>query len=229
MEASTGVLVVSGQAHWIWSGFPLFMRSIRRVGNSMSMNEFERSPVGRLKRRVANWGVSRRLRAFLVDQRSPIRDPSDRAADRVPTVFGYRKPPARDQGKEVVRLCKTPTLRAKVQIVREGAPENLHAHEGVDGFWMVLRGRARFFGRGNVTLGELGPHEGILIPRTIQYGYESMAAEDLELLQVLALDRRGPVSRRDHAPKEYDRGEVLFFDARRPSECDGQVAAVEGA
>jgi hypothetical protein len=90
--------------------------------------------------------VSRSLRALLAGQQTPTRDRSDRAASRVPTAFAYRKPPAQNQGKEVVRLCETPIVRGSVQIVRKNAPEDLHAHEGIDGFWMVLRGRARFYG-----------------------------------------------------------------------------------
>jgi mannose-6-phosphate isomerase-like protein (cupin superfamily) len=183
----------------------------------------------RLKKRAASWGSSRRPRGPLVDPETPAREHARRRLDRVPTSFAYRKPLARQRGKEVVRLCETPILRGSVQVVRQGAPENLHSHEGIDGYWMVLRGRARFFGPGNVTLAELGPHEGILIPRAAQYGFESTAAEDLELLQVLAYDRSGPVNRQDYAPKEYDRREVRFFDARRPLDSNGEVAAFDDA
>jgi|GEM_PF-3362320 len=195
----------------------------------MSPKERIRNPTGRLVKAVAGWKLSRRVRTLLADLRTPNHDRVGRALDRGPTIFSYRKPPEREKGKEVVRLCETPILRGGVQIVRKTTPENLLSHEGVDGFWFVVRGRVRFYESGNVTLGELGPREGILIPSTTQYGFESASAEDLELLQVLGYDPSGRIKRKDHAPKMYDRADVRFFDARPPSRDGAEIAAADGS
>ncbi len=150
-----------------------------------------------------------------------LRSEQVRAAPTMePVLFGYAKPPARSQGKEVVRLCQTTSIRASVQVLRKGSEENPHSHEGVDGFWWVVRGRARFYGEEDVLLAELGPHEGILIPRSTRYWFESAGSQDLELLQVLGYDRRGPVDRFDHAPRNFDRSMIQVFDGKIQREQD---------
>lgn len=196
---------------------------------SMLLTKYVRNSLSRLARRSTYWKGKRQVPTLLADARKPTRDHDQRAVDVVPTAFAYRKPPARERGKEVVRLCETPMLRGSVQIVRKSVRECLHSHTGLDGFWFVLRGRVRFYGPGDVTLGEFGPHEGILIPSATQYGFECVTAEDAELLQVLAYDRNGPVKRKNHAPREYDRSEVRFFDARQPSEDADEVPTADGS
>jgi mannose-6-phosphate isomerase-like protein (cupin superfamily) len=64
---------------------------------------------------------------------------------------------------------------------------------------MVLRGRARFYGVDDVLLAELGPNEGIFIPGGARYWFEKTGDEDLEILQMVGLDRgarNGSTSRR---------------------------------
>jgi mannose-6-phosphate isomerase-like protein (cupin superfamily) len=134
-----------------------------------------------------------------------------------PAPFVYRPPPANDAVKQVVRLARIEIMRGAVQVTRSGGEESLHLHEGQDGFWMVLRGRARFHGADDTLLGEFGPHEGILIPRKCAYWFESTGDSDLELLQVLAFDRRGPVARRNLEPHQ--------LDDRRAEKLDGRVAS----
>lgn len=102
-----------------------------------------------------------------------------------PQIFRYETPSLRRE-KEVVPLCRTDILRAHVQVVREGGENNLHAHTGNDGFWMVLAGRARFYAEGDVPLAELGRNQGIAIPRGFKYWFESAGEEPLELLHVVA-------------------------------------------
>jgi mannose-6-phosphate isomerase-like protein (cupin superfamily) len=108
-------------------------------------------------------------------------------ADEVatPQVFKYERP-ALDRAKRVLRLGRSDIVRANVHVVREGGENNLHAHPNSDGFWLVLSGRVRFYGEGDVLLGELGQHEGILMPRGYKYWFESAGDEPLEILQVAA-------------------------------------------
>lgn len=63
-------------------------------------------------------------------------------------VFKYRKPDNLIGGKSIVQLAESDIIRGCVQIVREGGENNLHSHKGMDGFWLVLRGRAKFYGPG---------------------------------------------------------------------------------
>ena len=146
----------------------------------------------------------------------PVRK-SARAKDagpRPPQKFGFTKPPAQEAGKAIVSLCQTDILRGAVQVLKEGGDNNLHSHTGMDGFWMVLKGRVRFYGPGDVVLGEFGVHEGIVTPRGTQYWFESCGDEDLELLQVVAFDRDVKNERVDVNPQKYDVDRIERFDGR---------------
>jgi mannose-6-phosphate isomerase-like protein (cupin superfamily) len=81
----------------------------------------------------------------------------------------------------------------------------LHSHQHLDGFWLVLSGRARFYTTDDVLLRECGPFEGMLIPRGFPYWFENVGDEELEMLQVEASDTilGGPNHDRvDHTPKK---------------------------
>ena len=64
-------------------------------------------------------------------------------------------------GKGFIALCRTDIMKGVVQVVKKnGGENNLHYHTGMDTFWMVLKGRVRFYGPDDVVIGEFGPHEG---------------------------------------------------------------------
>lgn len=104
-----------------------------------------------------------------------------------PTVFKYTTPQM-EKPKTIVRLCRSDILYSSVQVLKEGGENNLHAHNAQNGFWFVLSGRVKFYGEGDQVIAELGPHEGIHIPRGFYYWFESCSDELLELLQVEAID-----------------------------------------
>ena len=97
------------------------------------------------------------------------------------SVFKYVRPEMRTR-KTFVKLARTDRMMAYVQVLSSGGENNLHSHGHLDGFWMVLKGRARFYGEGDKLLADLGPHEGILLPRNFRYWFESASPEPLELL-----------------------------------------------
>jgi mannose-6-phosphate isomerase-like protein (cupin superfamily) len=102
-------------------------------------------------------------------------------------TFKYELPRV-EKPKTIVWLARTDHLFADVQVITQGGETNLHSHSHLDGFWFVLSGRARFYGEGDRVLGELGKHEGILLPRGTPYWFESASDEPLELLQLEASD-----------------------------------------
>ncbi len=113
-------------------------------------------------------------------------------------VFKYEKPSDMPSGKAIVQLAGSDIIRGRVQVVREGGENNLHSHRGMDGFWMVLAGRVRFYGPGDVVIGEFGKYEGILIPRGEQYWFESASVdEELEILQMAGFEKGTKVERID--------------------------------
>jgi mannose-6-phosphate isomerase-like protein (cupin superfamily) len=116
------------------------------------------------------------------------------------TLFGYEAPAELRKDKAIVRLCRSDIMYSNVQVLREGGENNLHAHSAQDGVWLVLKGRARFYGRDNALLAELGPMQGIHIPRGFYYWFERAGTEVLELLQVEAIDKSVENRRLDATP-----------------------------
>ena len=118
-------------------------------------------------------------------------------------TFKYQKPSDMPGGKAIVQLAGSDIIRGRVQVVREGGENNLHSHRGMDGFWMVLAGRARFYGPGDVLIGEFGKYEGILIPRGEQYWFESASDdEELEILQMAGFEKGAKIERVDAEPQK---------------------------
>ncbi|MFN4281552.1 MAG: cupin domain-containing protein [Alphaproteobacteria bacterium] len=134
-------------------------------------------------------------------------------------VYHYEKPDA-ERAKARVRLGKTDLVSAAVQIVKkDGGENNLHFHTMIDTFWMVLKGRCRFYGPGDELIGELGPMEGTITPRYARYWFENAGDEELELLQVAASARPGDSTpmggRTDAAPQRFKVGTTERFTAEK--------------
>ncbi len=134
--------------------------------------------------------------------------------------FAYAKPEGVDRGKGFIRLGVSPLIKGVVQVVKKnGGENNLHYHTSVDTFWMVLKGRARFYGPGDALIGEFGPQEGTITPRFSRYWFENCSDEDLELLQVAANANAGQKSggRTDVSEQRFKVGEGPVFDATKAS------------
>ncbi|KAA3623319.1 MAG: hypothetical protein DWQ08_11765 [Proteobacteria bacterium] len=135
--------------------------------------------------------------------------------------FGYRQPATDGEScKEIVLLCKTDTMRGAVHVIRQGGGENLHSHDTVDGFWMVLSGKVRFYGDDNRLLGEFGPMQGIMVPRFTRYRFESADGEQAEILQVLHFEPGKGFKRTNHAESNFDRSKVRWYDGRKVLQPD---------
>ena len=138
---------------------------------------------------------------------------------REASVFRYRRPEKLKTNRGIAPLARSDILFSAVQVIREGGENTLHSHAGMDGFWFVLRGRARFHGAGDKLIAEIGQHEGVFVPRNVPYWFESASDELLELLQVEAIDKRVKNTVTRHAPKKVRSVQVF-----KP---EGQVPAVE--
>ena len=167
---------------------------------------------------------------------------SDTAASTAPEPppvaqpFRYQRPEVPDGplvGKFVVRLARTDRVLANVQVLKNGGETNLHTHHHLDGFWMVLKGRARFYTEGDEVVAELGPHEGVLIPRHYRYWFESVGDEVLEILQVEASDIVLPlgqqIDRQDFAPRANATRNITIIEGRVNSPDHGKRHKLEMA
>ena len=110
--------------------------------------------------------------------------------------------PARRKGKAYVKLVKSDVMMAETQIVTEGGENNMHSHPATDGFWWVVRGRARFYDENDQPT-EVGAEEGIFVPRGVPYWFEKAGDETLHLLHVAARSpKHGEVPNRvNHRPR----------------------------
>jgi mannose-6-phosphate isomerase-like protein (cupin superfamily) len=135
--------------------------------------------------------------------------------------FSYETPEF-EQTKASRSLGKTDIAFMKVQIFKEGGEVSLHSHTYSDGFWTVLSGRARFYTTDDQLVAELGPMEGIVVPRGFPYWFEKVGDEPLEILQFEASTR--PVRTRedfidgrvDLTPRTHPRGRADTADLSQP-------------
>ena len=120
-------------------------------------------------------------------------------------------PDARDRGPTRGRssdLLYNHMVISTVQVMEKGQSTGLHHHNDQDGYWMVLAGKARFTGEGDTHYGDLGPMEGIFMPRYTRYSFESV---DDEPLQILRVSQLRPVEGKPQAREGDIRNEVKRF------------------
>lgn len=139
-------------------------------------------------------------------------------ADEIATTFSYAKPGAFDAARAAIKLAETDLLRARVVVLKTGQGENnLHYHTGSDSFWMVIKGKAAFYGPGDELIGEFGPMQGATTPRYFRYWFKNAGEEDLEMLHLFAHAEPGmgqKTGRTDAAPrKDYVPQSADAFDA----------------
>jgi mannose-6-phosphate isomerase-like protein (cupin superfamily) len=116
--------------------------------------------------------------------------------------FSFRQPPSTDIKRAVVPIVKTDILVGQIQIMNQGGELQLHSHTGMDGFWMVLKGRVRFYGPEQDTVtAECGPMEGVFVPRNVPYWFEAVGDEQVHILQVESIDNRGDNKFIAHGPR----------------------------
>ena len=132
--------------------------------------------------------------------------------------FSYVRPAITHKAKSSVLLGRGPFVRATVQVVKkDGGENNLHYHNNSDSFWMVLKGRARFYGPNDVVIGEYGPMEGTITPQYSRYWFKNIADEDMEILHVTAHGDTsgGSADRIDLETQRFAIGTSEKFDARK--------------
>jgi hypothetical protein len=138
------------------------------------------------------------------------------AAEKNWVTFSYAKPDGVSSGKGMVALGRRDIVRGVVQVVKKhGGENNLHYHTGIASFWMVLKGRVRFYGPGDVVIGEFGPFEGTITPRFSRYWFENIGDDDLEILQVAAFgsEKLEKSGRTDVSEQRFKTGTAQYFSA----------------
>ena len=144
-------------------------------------------------------------------------------AEADPVTFAYTKPAGVNAGKGFVTLGRKDIVRGAVQVVKKHSGENnLHYHTTSASFWMVLKGRVRFYGPGDVLIGEFGPNEGTITPRFARYWFENVGEDDLEILQVSAFSEGAKTSgRTDVSAQRFKVDTAEHFSATAPVQAKG--------
>jgi len=123
------------------------------------------------------------------------------AVPQEPQVFKYEAPVGVMSGKKSRRLAKTDISQVHAQLITsDGGETNLHSHTGEDETWLVLNGRVRWYGAGDVVIADQGKYEGIIIPRGFPYWFESSGDEPLEIMRFGARDQTMAQERVDYNP-----------------------------
>ena len=78
---------------------------------------------------------------------------------------------------------------------------NLHAHPDTDTVWFVLSGKVRFYGADDVLIGEIGPNEGVAVPKGVPYRYENAGDGPHQICHITARDLSAKDTHRvDYSP-----------------------------
>ena len=152
------------------------------------------------------------------------RDVAQAPPDRM-TVFGYEQNPGADFPKKSLRLSRTETLTVSAQIINAGGETNMHSHTNADEAWVVVAGRVRFYGvsddpnKSEEIVAELGPRQGITVPKGVPYWFESASDEQLEILRVSSVDNSIVAERVNYEPlKEWQEESGLGGRDATPAE-----------
>ena len=105
-----------------------------------------------------------------------------------------------------------------LQVVLEGGETNHHSHNNQDAIWLVLEGKARFYGATDEDVFEVGQHEGVFIPMASPYWFESASSEPLKILRIAATDKDAPSGRTNSVPRSISRS-IGHLSRRNGLDC----------
>jgi len=98
------------------------------------------------------------------------------------------------KGRSDYTIAKTDLMSVRIKCYAQGGENVLHSHPGEDHTFVVLAGKARFFGKDG-EVGVFTRNQGIMLPRGCFYKFQSCGDEPLVLLRVGAEKEKLPVAR----------------------------------
>lgn len=104
------------------------------------------------------------------------------AANETPSTFKLRAELLL-QGRSDTPLAATNALTLVLKVYASGGENELHAHPQEDHAFVVLSGRASFYGPADECV-TLEPLQGIMLPRGSMYRFHAQEGEPLVLLRV---------------------------------------------
>jgi mannose-6-phosphate isomerase-like protein (cupin superfamily) len=127
-----------------------------------------------------------------VPKSAPLQEPQDPdlSKQHLAKVIRYEKPESK-RDRRVVTFARTDSMMVFMQVHKHSGESRLHKHPNTDAFWWVVRWKAAFHTTDHNLLAELGPEEGVLIPRDVPYYFNALGDDDLEILQLESFLRQG--------------------------------------
>jgi mannose-6-phosphate isomerase-like protein (cupin superfamily) len=107
---------------------------------------------------------------------------SELGANHKPTIFNVAGQ-LLARGRTDTPLAATEDLSIRLKIYAEGGENELHAHPGEDHSFIVLQGRARFFGPSDEET-ILEANQGIMLPKGNMYRFTAIPGEPLVMLRI---------------------------------------------
>ena len=98
------------------------------------------------------------------------------------------------KGRSDYTLAKTDLMSVRIKCYAQGGENVLHSHPGEDHTFVILAGKAKFFGKDG-EVGVFSRNQGILLPRGSFYKFQSCGDEPLVMLRVGAEKEKLPVNR----------------------------------
>ena len=123
------------------------------------------------------------------------------------------RPQLLESGKTVQFMKLGEALTCSVQVVASGGETNLHAHTGSEAIWLVLNGRATFYGEADRVIATLGRNDALYIPAGAPYWFESSSPDNLVILRFGAMLANVENKRIDYSERKFAlRGEAGYGD-----------------
>ena len=118
------------------------------------------------------------------------------ASPSSPCAFSLLGTQLLSKGQSSALLVDAPQMWIHSKVYADGGERGMHCHPVEDHAFFVVGGRARFQDdTGKET--EIGPFDGIMVPRGVNYRFEVVGEENLVMLRIGA-GELGPDSRHLH-------------------------------
>jgi mannose-6-phosphate isomerase-like protein (cupin superfamily) len=126
-----------------------------------------------------------------------------------------------DDGRDIVPLAETENLWTWIKVYASGGENVLHAHTSEDHMFIVLSGKAIFYGP-NKEEKELGRNEGLMLPAGTSYYFNCSSENPLVLLRVGSRANDGDLKHRLGPDGKKIRGGSKKNKWKAPVRRDGE-------
>jgi mannose-6-phosphate isomerase-like protein (cupin superfamily) len=103
-------------------------------------------------------------------------------------VFNLRTPYL-EQGRTTDMRARTDLMTITMKVYAEGGENAMHNHPHEDHSFMVLEGEATFHIESDDNTMTVGCYEGILLPKNVNYWFQSSGDQNLVMIRVGAIYR----------------------------------------